>query len=153
MVSHDQISHVTPHLVSWPKEYSSALMTPLASCDSKVSVSSITWPKNNATPNFSHLDIRNAIVPLMMPWASCNAVAHGITWPKKSCCTSFWISWPKECDGAINDVNTAVNGVTWLGSHAWLHFNHLDLRNTIVPLMMQWAFCNAGTSGITWPKK
>ena len=55
-----------------------------------------------------HLDIRNVMVLLTIPSASCDADAdadtNDVTWPKKSCCTLFWSSWPKDCNGAINNA-------------------------------------------------
>ena len=44
---------------------------------------------------------------------------HFVTWPRKSCCISFWSSWSKEWYGAIQmllascNANAITNGVTW----------------------------------------
>ena len=62
--------------------------------------------KSHATCHFDHLDCRNSIVLLTMPstWhnadTNTNAIgimlsqygAHGITWHRESCCTSFQLS-------------------------------------------------------------
>ena len=53
--------------------------------------------KSYVALHFIH-DLRNAVVPLMKPWASCtNTIPGAVTWPKMSCCMSFWVCWPKEC--------------------------------------------------------
>ena len=62
--------------------------------------------KGHLVCHFDHLDIRNVMVLLTMPSASCDADAgaNGVTLPKRSCCTSFYSSWPKECNGIINNA-------------------------------------------------
>ena len=59
--------------------------------------------------NFNHLDLRNPVVPLMIPLASCAANANGIMIPKMSHCMSFQSSWCKECSGTFDDAN----GIMW----------------------------------------
>ena len=80
------------------------LMIPFASCD--CSTSGITQPKNHTTPHFNCIDIMNEMVPLKTPSELSDACAsnNGVTWSKKSCCTSFYLSWPKECSGYIDDT-------------------------------------------------
>ena len=39
--------------------------------------------------------------------------ANGITWSKKSCCTSLWSSWPKNCYCAINDAISVMYNWHW----------------------------------------
>ena len=80
---------------------------------------------------------------------------------KKSCCTSFWCSWPDKWNGAIDDAF----GITWYQcwcqcyhltkSHVTLHFNHINLRNVRVTLIMPLASYDTGasTSDVTWPNK
>ena len=96
------------------------------------------------------------MVPLMTLWASCdiNASASSITWPKKSCCTTYWSSWPAECNGTIDD---AV-GIMWCQcqwqhmtkeSHVTSHFYHLDLRNRIVSLMILWHYVTLVPASMT----
>ena len=50
-------------------------------------------------PHFSCLDQRNVVVPLTMLLALCDTKtsASGITWPKKSYCTSFGSSGANKC--------------------------------------------------------
>ena len=40
--------------------------------------------KCHVAPYFSYVDLRNAMVPLMVPFVSCNsnASASGVTWPR-----------------------------------------------------------------------
>ena len=92
--------------IMWPKSHVASLfnhqqtngmvslMTLLASYDTDTSISGITWPKGYVAPHFSHLDLRNAVVPLMMPLASCD----------QNCCISFWLSWPKRWNGVIDNT-------------------------------------------------
>ena len=63
--------------------------------------------------------LRNAVMPLITPLASCDAsdCPSGITWPKNPCCTSFQSFW-HELNSAIDDAiascmsDTSVNGIT-----------------------------------------
>ena len=57
------------------------LMMPLASTAGSAGVYGIVDQKGHVAPNFDHLGLRNATVPLMMPSASCDAdtSANGIT--------------------------------------------------------------------------
>ena len=68
--------------------------------------------KSHVAPHFNCLDLRNAIVPLIMIFASCDHwfqfQGHQMT--KMSCCTSFQLPWLMECNGAIE--NTV--GFTWM---------------------------------------
>ena len=76
---------------------------------------------------------------------------------KKSCCISIWLFWPMKMQ-------------CWHWWHYWHHvmlllapvvshdqqschtsFDHLDLRNAVVPLIRQASF-NACTKDTTWPK-
>ena len=83
------------------------------------------------------------MVPLMMLLESCDtdACANGIKWSKMLCCTSFWLSWHKECNGVIvNTIGLIPLGVPMVyhvqGGHCAPHFNNCDLRNAMAPLMM-----------------
>ena len=62
---------------------------------------SITWLKH-FVPHLNCLDLQNAVMPLMMLWVLCDTNANVITWPKRSC-TLFQLSWPKKCNGVINN--------------------------------------------------
>ena len=98
-------------------------------------------------------------MPLTVALVSCDADANVITWTKKSC-TSFLSSWPKECNGTINDAigimwYTSARGITSPKMHVAHHFNCLDIRNVMVPLTIPSASCDPGADayGVTWPKK
>ena len=97
----------------------------------------------------------------MIPLASCDASAstNGLTWPKKSFCGSFQSSWQIRCNGAIDDPSGIIY---WWHlwhymtneSHIAPHFNCLDLRNALIPLMTLLSSCdtNTGANGVTWQK-
>ena len=38
-------------------------------------------------------------------WHLVMLMVNGIKWPKESCCNSLQSSWPKECNGDIDDTN------------------------------------------------
>ena len=134
-------SHIAPHLIVYDLRLYliSVILTlritvmpltmKLASHDTNAGASGIVWPKNYVAPHFDHPDLSNAIVPLITPSVSCdtNASASGMTWPKKSCCTSVWMSWPKECNGAIDNVISITGHKYWCQWHhktkkVMLHF-------------------------------
>ena len=52
------------------------------------------WSKSHVAPHFDHLDLRNAVVPLMTPQAPYDADANsnGTTLLKRSCCTSLQLA-------------------------------------------------------------
>ena len=60
--------------------------------------------KCHIAPHFNFLDLRNAVVPLMMLLALCDAGANSVTSPKEACCISFQLSLPKENCGATYDA-------------------------------------------------
>ena len=124
----------------WWYHWYLVMLIQISSHDQKVCVST----------HFHHLDLRNAVMPLTMPSTSLatNASMEGITWPKRSCCTLFQLSWPKECNGAIDNAVTIYDanaGATWWWCRQqWSHmtkksfephFDHLNIRNAIAPLM------------------
>ena len=89
---------------------------------------------------------------IMWCWCQC------ITWPKMSCCTSFWLHdlrnamvlWqyhlghmilmPQYHQGYMILMppphNTGTSGVTWPKCHVSPSFDLLDIRNAMVSLMM-----------------
>ena len=89
--------------------------------DADTGANCITLPKSHVTPHFDYLDLRNAILPLKMSLASqdTDASENCVTWPKKSCCTPFWLSWNKECNGAIN------NTVGFIWCHCWCQWHYM----------------------------
>ena len=92
---------------------------------------------------------------LTVPLVSFDVNANGKTKPKKLCYILIWLSWPKKCKDAINDTI----GFMWCQClHQWCHmtkkydvpdFDHLDLRNVMMPLMISWVSCNDCAKGIT----
>ena len=85
-----------------------------ASCDANAGTSSVTWPsKYDVVPQFDWLGFRNVVVSLMILLLSYDAdtgtSSIGVACPKISHCISFWSSWSKECNVAINDTA----GITW----------------------------------------
>ena len=68
---------------------------------------------------------------------------------KKLCHTSFQLSWPKIYNGVID--HTFIIMWCWLEcqlhdmikNHLAPHFYHLGLRNTVFPLIMPFASCDA----------
>ena len=60
--------------------------------------------KCHLASHFNHLDLTNAVMPLMMPVAShgANTIANDIIGPIKSCCTLFQSSLPKESNGTTD---------------------------------------------------
>ena len=91
--------------------------------------------KSNIASHFNFLDLKNAVVWLMMPSASFDT--NKCQWHhmiKKSCVTPFWLSSPKECLGAFQmslasfDVNTDAHCITWL---SWAEKCSCSIDNTI----------------------
>ena len=69
------------------------------------------------------LDLRNAMVPLMTPLTSCDASASGMQW------CYWWYHWHHVT------LMLAPMVLHDQKSHVAHHFDHLDLRNAVVPLM------------------
>ena len=113
-----------------------SLMIPSEQCDTDTCVNGVTCQKSQVTLNVHCLNLTNGMTHLMIPLVSGYVYtdANCITWPKKSCCTSFSFCWLKECNSAIYDAN----GVTWPKSHITPHFNHLYLSSGMVLLTMLW---------------
>ena len=130
-----------------------SLMMLSTSHDAETGSYDVTWPKSHVVPHVHQYNLRNVMVPLMTPSAWCGASDNSITWSKNSCCTSFLLSWPKECSATNDDAVdvTCTNGVTWPKDHVEAHF---DLKNAVVPLMMPLALhdISASATGIKWPK-
>ena len=139
--------------LSWPKEFSGAFY----------SGAGIMWHqcqwchmKKSCHTSIDWIDLRNSMVSFTMLSASHDTDSNDITWWKKSCCTSFQLSWPVDFNGAT--YNTI--GITWhwcqwdhmTKSDGASHFNHLDLRNSVEQFTMPLASCDADTdaNGIMW---
>ena len=78
--------------------------------------------------------IDNAVSMMLIPM---------VTHDQKSCCTSFWVYWPKDCSGAI----TSAVCITWCWCQCrWHHMSKKvmlyltsylrDLKDKIGPFMM-----------------
>ena len=71
---------------------------------------------------------------------------------KESCCTSLQSSCLEECIG-VTDNTTGMMPILAHGqeSHVEPHFDHLDIRNAVVPLMMSLVSldADAGANDIT----
>ena len=84
--------------------------------------------------HFNHPDLRNAIVPLMMPLLSSDADtnANGMIWHQ------YWGQWYHV-----------------MKRHVVPYFNHFDVWNWVLLFMMPSALCvaDANTKGVIWPKK
>ena len=92
------------------------LVTPLALCDTDANKNHITCPKSNPAPNFSCLNLRNTVVPLMMLLGSydTHASANGHQITKMSCCTSDCLDLrnamvPPTTMLALHDVRACIN--------------------------------------------
>ena len=156
---------------------------PLVSCDADASINGVTWPKGHVAPHFSCLDVRNAMLPLMMQSASCDTNdiilpkvscgtsfwsawckeyndaihaddgANDITWPNKSCITSFWSTWKFECSCTIDDASDGACGGTLPKMSWYMSFWLFYVWNIMAPVMMPTVLHDTGTSSITWPKE
>ena len=156
------------------------LLMPSASCDADTDVSGITWPKSHVPSQFVHLDLRNVMMPwtTLLTWYQ--SLCKWCHMTKKTCYILFWSSLCKECSAVIDDIVHITwfwyqcSGTTWhqhqclwhhvtpvmmpmashnQNSHVAPHFNYLNLRNAVGPLMMLLASCNidASANGIGWP--
>ena len=71
----------------------------------------------------------------------------------------LWLSWPKVCNGPIDDAI----GIMWY--QYWCQWHHstkkvvhliliiLDIRNELMSLTMSFASCDGNANGVTWPNK
>ena len=72
----------------------------------------------------------------MMPLALCYADAGTtrITWPKMSCCISFWLSWPNKWNGVIGDtVGFMIQ---------WCQLQWHDMTKTLFCTLFQFSWSN-----------
>ena len=60
--------------------------------------------KHHVAPHFNCLDLRNTMVPLMMPLILCDSGGNGVRLPKETWYISFQLSFPKETNDAIYDA-------------------------------------------------
>ena len=123
MMSVNKKTCCTSFLSSWLRNAMVLLMTPTASHDI------------NVAPHFGCLNLRSAVVPLMMLLASCDtdARANGTEWPKHHILPHF------NCLDLSNAIFYAM-GLVSLASHdqksyVTSSFDHFYLGNGMVPLM------------------
>ena len=78
--------------------------------------------KAHVASQFDYPDLQNTMVTLMTPLTSSDASTgtNGVTSPEKSCCPSFWSSWPNKCYGATDDVM----GIMW----CWCKSHHMSKK-------------------------
>ena len=102
---------------------------PLVSCDADTGTNDITWPKGN-------------VVPHQLSWPrECNGAIYytvAITWQWCHCCHMMLTLAPMVSHDEKDQISS--------------HSNCPDIRNTMVPLMILSASCDANftTSGVTW---
>ena len=104
--------HVAPHFNCFGLRNTVAILTmTVVSCDAKTCANGMHDQKSHVSPQFDNLDPRNVMVLLTMQSVSCDTAScvNGVFWSEKSYCTSFWSSWPRECNGVIY----AVISITW----------------------------------------
>ena len=152
VTSHDQKSHLHLFLSSWPKQYSGAIYDAVGIMwHQKVMLFLIllSWPKeyNDVSENADGIVLTTVV---SMAWHD----------QKSDVELPFQSSWSKKCKGAIDD---AISITCCLCHFHWEHmtknilqhyyFNHFDIRNAAVPLMMPLAWMDTDTTanGITWP--
>ena len=144
--------------------------------------------KSHVASHFDHLDLRNAksaidaAIAIMLYWhghqwhhvtpvlmATCDASTNGITWWKKSICTSFQSSWHKE---AMVSLMIPLASCYTNASHQWCHMTkkvmllmisiiftegmqwfHLQChQHHMMPISMPVVSWDPNANGITWPK-
>ena len=123
--------------------------------------------KHHVAPHFSCFNVKNAMVPLMMPLALCdsNASAKASNY-QRSCLIPFGLPWHKECHGAFLvplvscDAKTSANGITWQKRSYFTHLILIILRQQMqlchwqcywhhMILMLVPVASNDGTSPVT----
>ena len=99
----------------------------------------------------------------------CNGATIFILWTQHSCqwhhmtkshiAPHFGHLDLKEGSDAIDDTRVMLHLITIIITlemqwcHWWHLYNHLDLRNALMPLLMLLASCGPRTNGVTWPKE
>ena len=97
--------------------------------------------ESHVTPHFNCLTLRNAVVPLMILLALCDAGGNGVTWPKEIYCISFQLCcwcWYQWCC-MTQKIYVSL---------------YFDLRSAMVSLTMLFASHgpDASANGIKWPR-
>ena len=96
----------------------------------------IMWPKMVMAPYFDHLNLRNAMVPLMTPLASYAAMP----WPKMSWCTLFYhfdlsnVIVPLMMPLVLCDADTNANGIMWHGH--WYQWYYMKVMFHLISIIL-----------------
>ena len=107
---------------------------PLAICDADSSASCFKLLKKLCWPWFDHLDLTNAMLPLMMSSVSydANTGTSSITCPRKS--GQIFFQWPSPIKH--NDAIYDAISITW---HQWWHqWHHMTEKSCYTSF---WSFC------------
>ena len=123
-------------------------------------VSVVSLGKRHKETHFGHLDLRNAVVLLMMlsasmlltPMPMASHDQKGQVVPHFNCLDLRNAMIPLMMSLASPDVSAI--GFTWPKCHVSPHFCYLKLRNAIVQLVMLLTSCgrDAHGNGIIWTK-
>ena len=115
-----------------------------------VNANGVIWQEKHIAPHFDHLDLRNAMMSLIMPLASHVQKSHLQL-------ILIILTFEMQMDNwqcHLASVDTSANVTPWPQSHIVPYFDCLDLGDTVVPLMMSSALCDADTgfNGTKWPR-
>ena len=142
MVLHDQKCHATSNFNHLDLKNTVVLfMMPLVSHDMKVSASGVKWHKRSYKAPFWSFWPKECIGAIdddiCVTWCWCQwhhmikkAMLHLISISLTA--GMQWCHWQHYWD----DTNADAYGFLWPKSHVALHFDHLDLRNAMLQLMM-----------------
>ena len=121
--SHDQEQHVAPHFSCIDLRNAKVLlMMLLALCDA--GANDVTWQKRHVAYHFIWLPEENnvsiydaaGIIWHWSQWHHVTPTPMAIIWcqwqlcneTKKSCYSSFWLCWPKESNGDIENADSII---------------------------------------------
>ena len=111
--------------------------------------------KSYVTLYFDFFEPRNAVVPLIILLISCDTdvSASCNTLSNNSSCTAFQTFQPKECNGTIDNTIGIMPIIVPMvsldqKSHNACHFDHLAVRNVVVPMVMLSTFHDADTNAL-----
>ena len=142
--------HAAPHLkcLDLRNAVAPCLML-LTSCNANTSASGIICPKSHVSPHFHQLGLIFNSFGIM--W--CQYWWQYITWPKRSCGTSFWSSWAKNCSCAIDngisshDANASIKYIIWQKKSCCTSFRlswlskYSDASNNANGFTWCWSWC------------
>ena len=130
------------------------LITSLALFDSDAKSKGITWPKSYVEAHFSFLNLRNKMVQLVMllTWCDNDASTSGIKYQKVKLQLIWivliweiqWCHWQYYHFHMILGLVPIVEHD--MKSHVAPYFDHLDIRNAVVSMMVLSTSCDANIS-------